>query len=281
MVSFQPAPTDCSLYDSYQGLTTCPVFGYHFTLQYEPAPLPSDATTPEDRHESWNLPNRSTEPYMRVTQKVSAQQWQSDEKRYEQRLLEALHNQQFRNIQINFDGSSRLSISLSNEFIHPASRAVGRAVRTALPHTPLETQTIRISYTETSALFKTDPHPLVTYDFNDLPRLQRYLDGEIESSELADSVTVNYLTPSARQSNPLALLNEIEPVESPSLMDTLLPDSNPIYRVKNDFVNAASHTAETSWFKAGAMGADLALSMVTDTHNRQARAGFEVLRHKF
>ena len=235
------------------------------TLRYQPAPPPNDAVIPADRRESWSLPVRGIEPYTRVTQKVAAEQWLSAEQDYQQRLLEALYHQQFRNIHIGFDGSYRLSISLSNDRIHPVSRAVGRALRTALLNAPLDTREIRITFA--------DPYPLVTYDFFDLPRLQRYLDGEIKQSELAGSVAVDYLTPAARQDNPLALLGDMEPVaDRQGLLDTLTPDTRPLYRVKNDMLGAARYTADTNWLKAGALGTGLVLvsSMLDKSADRFA-----------
>lgn len=223
------------------------------TLLYKPAPPPDEASIPADRRESWNLPPKGIEPYTRVTQKATAQQWLSDKQHYEQRLLEALYRQQFRNIDIGFDGSHRLSVSLSNDRIHPVSHAVGRAVRTALLNAPLDTREIRITFAET--------YPVVVYDFIDLPRLQRYLDGEIKQSELEDSVSVKYLDPAARQDDPLALLADTEPVvDKQNLVDTLTPDMRPAYRVKNDMLSAASHAANVNWLRAGAMGAGLVLA---------------------
>lgn len=230
-------------------------------LHIEAARLPNEVVIPADRQERWNLPPKGIEPDLRVTQKVAAKQWLAEDMRYQTRMEEALYHQKFRNIHIDFDGSYRLNLSLSNDHIEPISRAVGRAVRTALLDAPSDTREIRITFEQGIAPFSIEHYPVVTYDFIDLPRLKRYLNGEIKQSELADSVAVNYLTPAVRQDNPLALLGDSEPVEDKqTLAQTLTPDMRPVYRVKNDFLGAANYAVETDWLNAGMIGAGVVLA---------------------
>ena len=119
---------------------------------------------PSDRRDAWKPEARDPEPFVRVTARPTADQWRR-QSAHEYRMTEALYEQEFRNIKIAYDGSHRLTISLANERLHPISRAVGRAVRTALGLAPVETREIRITFAE-----RTDP--VVTYDFFDLGRLR-------------------------------------------------------------------------------------------------------------
>jgi len=86
--------------------------------------------------------------------------------------------------------NARLSLTLTSSRISQMSRAVGRAARTALLLAPLETTEIRITYT-TSGL------PVATYEFSDLRKLNRYFNGLLTRSELAESVSIRYAAPSS------------------------------------------------------------------------------------
>lgn len=223
-------------------------------LWFKPAPPANHASIPADRRESWSPPAKEPEPYTRVTQKPTAKQWVSDAQRYEQRLRDALYRQQFRNIQIVFDAANRLSVSLANDHLQPISRAVGRVARTALLNAPLETREIRVTFAE-----RVDP--VVTYDFIDLSRLQRYFNGELTQAELANYVAVDYINPSAREKNPLAYLDDLATLpEEKRLVDVLRPDLRPLNRVTNDIVGSARTAADTNWIKAGALGTGLVLA---------------------
>lgn len=224
---------------------------------YEPAPLPAEMSAPEARFgDDYDQP-RVIEPYTYVAPKVDAAQWTAQAQRYRQRLEEALYRQRFRDIRIDFDRSYRLQLSLSNDDIRPVSRAVGRAVRTALLNAPLDAREIRITFLQRG----TPPVPVVTYDFIDLPRLQRYLDGEIGESELANSVAVEYLSPSVQRNDPLAQLGDTEPiVEGRSFLEAFAPDPNPLYRVRDDLLNAGRYAAGTDWLKVGLAGSGLVLA---------------------
>src|SRR5258708_8020267 len=65
------------------------------------------------------------------------------------------------------------------------SRGVGRAARTALLLAPLETTEMRVTYT-------TNGLPVATYEFSDLRKLNRYFNGLLARSELAESVSIRY-----------------------------------------------------------------------------------------
>jgi len=223
-------------------------------LRTKAAPPPNDETIPADRRETWTPPATGPLPYTQVTPKPAAGQWAADAERYEQRfLVEALYRQAFRNIHVKYDASHRLTVALSNDSLHPASRAVGRAARTALLLGPLDMREIQI-------VFARGANPAVTYAFVDLPRLQRYFDGEINSAQLADSVAIDYRDPSARESDPLARLDDVDTrADERRLVDVILPEPGTLGRVKNDFVGAARTAANTDWLRMGLFSTGLVL----------------------
>ena len=114
---------------------------------------------------------------------------------------------------------------------------------------------------EIRIVFAQGADPVVTYDFADLKRLQRYFDGEISAAQLADSVAVDYLDPSARESDPLARLDDVETrVGEPRLADVLQPVMRPVARVASDFAGAARTAADMDWLRMGAFGTGLVLA---------------------
>ncbi|MDP2239477.1 MAG: YjbH domain-containing protein [Burkholderiales bacterium] len=218
-------------------------------LEFAPAPPPNHATIPSDRREAWVPEASGLAPYTRVMPKPAAAQWETGDMS-DQRLIEALYLQEFRNIRTAYDGSRRLTVTLSNDHIRPISRAVGRAARTALRLAPLDTREIRIVFAQ-----RTDP--VVTYDFIDLARLDRYFSGAIKSSELAETVAVEYLNPAARQNDPLARLDDVDTDASPAVFANLIPETFTPGRVINDLGNAARTAQDVNWLRAGAIGAGL------------------------
>ncbi len=223
-------------------------------LRTKAAPPPNDESIPEDRRETWTPPPTGPVPFTQVTPRPEAGQWTADAQGYAQRLTEALYRQQFRNIRVAYDGTHRLTLALSSDTLHPASRAVGRAARTALHLGPLDMREIRVELAR-------DADPVVTYDFADLAKLQRYFDGEINADQLADSVAVDYRDPNAREADPLARLDDLDTrAEVKSLGDLLLPEPGTFARVKRDFAGAARTAADADWLRMGAFGASAVLA---------------------
>jgi hypothetical protein len=125
-------------------------------------------------------------PYTKVTPRPTLKQWQeSDEHRI--RMAAALAEQDFRSIRISYV-HGRVEVVLTNSRISLVSRAVGRAARTILLLSPVETREIRITYTVREL-------PIVTYNFSDLERLQRYFNGMLPRWELAPHVSIHYAVP--------------------------------------------------------------------------------------
>ena len=224
------------------------------TLRYHAAPPPNDESSPENRRETWTPPPKGPAPYTQVAPRPVAGQWAADAQGYAQRLTEALYRQQFRNIRVSYDASRRLTIALSSDTLHPASRAVGRAARTALHLGPLDMREIRIELAR-------DADPVATYDFADLIKLQRYFDGEINADQLADTVAVDYRDPAAREADPLARLDDLDTrAEKRHVSDLLLPEPGTVARVKRDFAGAGHIAANADWLRMGAFGASAVLA---------------------
>src|SRR6266850_2403403 len=129
------------------------------------------------------------EPYAKVIPRPTLAQWQRDSS-YKKRMYEALFRQDFKDVRIRLEPSARLSLTLTNNRISQMSRAVGRAARTALLLAPLETTEIRVTYT-------TNGLPVATYEFTDLRKLNRYFNGLLTRSEIAESVSIRYADPSS------------------------------------------------------------------------------------
>ena len=222
------------------------------TLKFEPAPKPNEASIPADRRDAWEPKSAESEPYTRVTPKPMTEQWEPGSSQ-EYRLIEALYRQQFRNIRVSYDRSYRLTVALSNDRIQPISRAVGRAARTALRLAPLDAREIRITYARRN-------DPVVTYEFFDLPRLERYFNGTLKESELAGYVAIEYLSPSAREGNPLARLDDLETDDERPVLTALLPETFSFGRVWDDVSGAARTAADANWLEAGVYGTGLVLT---------------------
>ncbi|TMH87072.1 MAG: phosphatase PAP2 family protein, partial [Betaproteobacteria bacterium] len=116
-------------------------------------------------------------------------QWERDAS-YRKRMYAALFRQDFKDVRIRMEPNVRLSLTLTNVRISQMSRAVGRAARTALLLAPLQTTEIRVTYT-------TNGLPVATYEFTDLRKLNRYFNGLLTRSELAESVSIRYADPSS------------------------------------------------------------------------------------
>jgi len=137
----------------------------------------------------WIPKTAEPEPYAKVIPRPTLAQWQRDPG-YRKRVYEALFRQDFKDVRIRLEPNARLSLTLTNSRISQMSRAVGRAARTALLLAPLETTEIRVTYT-------TNGLPVATYELTDLRKLNRYFNGLLTRSELAESVSIRYADPSS------------------------------------------------------------------------------------
>lgn len=125
-------------------------------------------------------------PYVQITPRPRLQQW-NDDPGHRQRLIQALLRQDFKNVRVATEGD-RIIVVLTNTRISDMSRAVGRAARTIVALSPIETREIHITYTVNDI-------PFSTYQFMDVRRLQRYFNGQIGRQELADHVEISYAKP--------------------------------------------------------------------------------------
>jgi membrane-associated phospholipid phosphatase len=226
-------------------------------LWFAPASPPNASVIPADRREAWSPRPEGPPPWLRVETRPTLAQWSADP-RSEHALIQALYQQRFRNIQVVFDTSYRLNISLANESLRPISRAVGRAVRTALRFAPLETREIRVTFAERA-------DPVVVYEFVDAVRLQSYLAGQVRREAFAETVAVRYIDPAAREEDPLARFGDLDTLDDTPKLAQLLPEGRTLKRVIGD-VEATAQVAVTSadWWRftmlgAGALAAGAAL----------------------
>lgn len=97
-------------------------------------------------------------------------------------LVQALAQQDFKNIRIEFDGGI-LKMTLTNNRIANLGRAVGRASRTALAFAPAGTRALHITYTK-------NEQPVATYEFLDLYALSYYLGGAIDRAAFLKTVAI-------------------------------------------------------------------------------------------
>ena len=137
----------------------------------------------------WIPKTAEPEPYAKVIPRPTLAQWERDAS-YRKRMYGALFRQDFKDVRIRMEPNARLSLTLTNVRISQMSRAVGRAARTALLLAPLQTTEIRVTYT-------TNGLPVATYEFTDLRKLNRYFNGLLTRSELAESVSIRYADPSS------------------------------------------------------------------------------------
>src|SRR5262249_43326363 len=137
----------------------------------------------------WIPKFREPEPYTKVLPRPTMAQWQGDAI-HGRRLYEALFRQDFKDVRMRLEANGRLTLVLTNSRISQMSRAVGRAARTALLLAPVETTELRITYTNSGL-------PVATYEFSDLKKLNRYFNGLLPRSELAETVSIRYADPSS------------------------------------------------------------------------------------
>jgi membrane-associated phospholipid phosphatase len=223
------------------------------TLWHQPAPLPNERVIPIDRQDEYKPVTKGPEPYTRVTSKTPAAQWERSDSSHELRLTEALYGQDFRNIDVRYDTSHRLLISLKHDGLRPISRAVGRTARTALRLAPLEAREIVITYGDGA-------NPDVRYEFFDLQKLEQYFRGDLSAEDLRKTVKVEWLNPAARERDPLLRLADVDPESRPRVLTALVPDTLSASRIANDYVAAAETATKVNWLKLGAVGTSLILS---------------------
>ncbi|TIC78498.1 phosphatase PAP2 family protein [Crenobacter intestini] len=119
----------------------------------------------------------------------TAQQWHVDP-HYARALQQALHRQDYTLVSLAYRRDT-LSLNLSNSRISDMGRAVGRAVRTAMYFMPLETRTIKVTYSEQDM-------PVGSYEFFDMQALSDYLTGKIDRHRFKEYVLVRPAGPEDR-----------------------------------------------------------------------------------
>lgn len=219
-------------------------------LRYRPAPPEEGYTIPE------NLPNGIKSQIINVPSRAALQQSSSEgaakQTDYVWKLHSSLYGLDFRNIKLSFDGTT-LVANLSNEHIHPISKAVGVAARTMLNLAPPNTQKIRIVYLLHS-------EPAIVYDFPNLDILNQYIDGKLSEAELRRYTAIGVINPAAETDRPLAQFNDLTPMQTESLKDVVLTDTGPIARVQRDYLRAGKMAWNSQWMTNASIGSGLILT---------------------
>lgn len=122
-------------------------------------------------------------PYTSVTARAPSVEWRED-RRYSVALLRALRAQGYTDVRVRL-ADDALQLSIGHDRISLASRAVGRAARTALRLGPSDLRRLEISYSENG-------QPILTYTFNDIALLERYFGRTASRDALAASVDVRF-----------------------------------------------------------------------------------------
>jgi membrane-associated phospholipid phosphatase len=216
------------------------------TFETRPAQPPNSELPPADHQPGWQPAAQAAAVPTVVAAPLPAADWRADSDGAF-RLQAALDRQGFRNVAVGYDGAHRLNLKLAHDTLRPASRAVGRAARTALQLAPAEVREIRIQFAERT-------EPLIEYEFFDLPRLRAHFAGELPVAALRDGVAVRYLNPGAKVDDPLAQLADVsrDPV-APSLVD-VLPRVYEPRRVLDDFSAAAVQARKVDWLNFAGVG---------------------------
>lgn len=125
----------------------------------------------------------STEPRPTAAQWLDSEHWRLE-------LLKALHAEGLRNVQAAWrDGT--LALTVSGDRYRYASRGVGRAVLIALAYAPIETERLEITWAHRGM-------DGMTWEFNNVPLLERYFSGLASRQQLAHSLTLRYAYPGGR-----------------------------------------------------------------------------------
>ncbi|MFM2074959.1 MAG: hypothetical protein RJB34_1264 [Pseudomonadota bacterium] len=120
-------------------------------------------------------------PYISFAPRPDERLWKQQGSAREQ-MLKALHLAGFRQVAVQYQDQALRATLNSNRYTD-TTRAVGRALRILLAHSPAQTQRIELVYT-------TQGMPTLRYVASDLTLLQRFFNGGIPLAVLQPSVTV-------------------------------------------------------------------------------------------
>jgi Exopolysaccharide biosynthesis protein YbjH len=120
-------------------------------------------------------------PYISFEPRSDEGQWQKQDADREQ-MLKALYQAGFRNVSVHYQNQVLQTTLTSNRYID-ATRAVGRAMRILLAHSPVQTKELDVTYT-------TQEMPTLHYVAKDLTLLQAYFNGGVTLQTLQPSIRV-------------------------------------------------------------------------------------------
>jgi len=157
-------------------------------------------------------------PFMAKIERVDLLTWRGSSESREQ-LIAALEQQGFRNVHVLLVGRE-LHMGFAHRRISLVARAVGRALRTVLSLGPRDLDTIHITW------FTPTDLALVTYDFHDLPLLERFFAGNVTYGELLKGITVSYSNPATAKQlagAPALIERQSQSIKPPSFPEKTKP----------------------------------------------------------
>ena len=150
------------------------------------------------------------------------------------------------------DQSYRINVVVGHNDIDPVL-AVGRVLRSVLAVAPVDAREIRVGFQASGAV------PLVEYDFMNLDTARGFLAGELSLDVFRKTVVVRYVDPTAKVTDPLKGLSEVKPLTRKSIKEVVL-SANPLKRVSQDVIDAASHSPKLDWGSFGALAVSSVIS---------------------
>jgi hypothetical protein len=126
-------------------------------------------------------------PYTKQIQRPTLSEWRRNPQ-HQLDLIRALEGQGYQNVQVVLSGA-KLEIGFAHGRITLVGRAVGRAARTALLMGPVDMDRMEITY------FTLTDLAVVSYEFTDLPLLDRFFRGQVTYGQLLRGLTVRYADP--------------------------------------------------------------------------------------
>lgn len=120
-------------------------------------------------------------PYVSFTPRVDERVWRQSLGERE-RLLKALHLAGFRQVSVKYENETLKATLTSNRYTDP-SRAVGRAMRVLLAHSPVETEKLDVTYTLQGM-------PTLRYVAHSLTTLEAYFNGGTTLTALQPTLQV-------------------------------------------------------------------------------------------
>ncbi len=228
----------------------------HQALQIDPAPVSNSVLAPEHQHQISSSTLVAPTPYLVAHVHASKDVWDNDTYHYSYDLERDLYQQGFTQINVLYDDSYRLHVSLTPPHYPNYSEPAGQALRTIVNRLPLDTREIILTI-----------NAEIIYTFHDVKKLNDYLNGLIDDAELATTVTIHYLTNGTKNTYPLFNMTELNAESTPnSAGETFLPHRSWIKRIYGDFKSGLGESKNLDWENTVLVGSGLVLGSALLDH---------------